>query len=109
LYAGRRWYETLLAAGVKIYEWQPTTMHAKTFVVDGTWSTIGSMNFDNRSMALNDEATLMVLDQNIGRQMEQIFLDDLRYCDHITLERFRQRSWLRRLSERAAYTVMRLL
>ena len=109
LHAGRRWYETLLAAGVKIYEWQPTTMHAKTFVVDGTWSTIGSMNFDNRSMALNDEATLMVLDENIGRQMEQIFLDDLRYCDHITLDRFQQRSWFDRLSERAAYTVMRLL
>jgi len=35
---------------VRIYEWQPTTLHAKTFVVDAEWSAIGSMNFDNRSM-----------------------------------------------------------
>ena len=61
--AGRAWYDTLLAAGVRVYEWQPSTLHAKTFVVDGEWSTVGSMNFDNRSMALNDEATLMVLDR----------------------------------------------
>ena len=61
--AGRAWYETLLGSGVRVYEWQPTTLHAKTFVVDGAWFTVGSMNFDNRSMALNDEATLMVLDR----------------------------------------------
>ena len=52
--------QVLLDAGVRVYEWQPSTLHAKTFVVDGAWVTIGSMNFDNRSMALNDEATLMV-------------------------------------------------
>jgi cardiolipin synthase len=43
--AGRAWYDTLLAAGVRVYEWQPSTLHSKTFVVDGIWSTIGSMNF----------------------------------------------------------------
>jgi len=59
--AGRAWYDTLISAGVRVYEWRPTTLHAKTFVVDGQWSTVGSMNFDNRSMALNDESTLMVL------------------------------------------------
>src|SRR5678815_1886044 len=50
--AGRAWYGTLLDAGVRVFEWQPSTLHAKTFVADGQWSTIGSMNFDNRSMAL---------------------------------------------------------
>jgi cardiolipin synthase A/B len=54
-WAGHAWYQTLLEAGVRVYEWQPSTLHAKTFVIDGEWSTIGSMNFDNRSMALNDE------------------------------------------------------
>ena len=67
------------------------------------------MNFDNRSMALNDESTLMILDPSIGRQMEQIFLDDLRYAQEITLVRFQQRSWWARLTERAAHFVMRLL
>ena len=38
--------------------------HAKTFVADGVWATIGSINFDNRSLTLNDESTLMILDEN---------------------------------------------
>ena len=107
--AGRAWYDTLLAAGVRVYEWQPTTLHAKTFVVDGEWFTVGSMNFDNRSMALNDEATLMVLDRTGGENMKRIFLDDLRHADEITLDAFRSRSWLQRLAERAASSLTRLL
>ena len=107
--AGRAWYSTLLEAGVRVYEWQPTTLHAKAFVVDGQWSTIGSMNFDNRSMALNDESTLMILDPTIGRQMNQIFADDLRHADEITVATFQQRSWWARLTERVANLVTRLL
>jgi cardiolipin synthase len=99
----------LLGAGVRIYEWQPTALHAKTFVVDGQWSTIGSMNFDNRSMALNDESTLMILDSTIGRQMDQIFLDDLRHAEEITLTTFQERSWWARFKERTANFVLRLL
>jgi cardiolipin synthase len=107
--AGRAWYDTLLLAGVRVYEWQPTTLHAKTFVVDGVWFTVGSMNFDNRSMVLNDEATLMVLDQTAGQNMNRIFLDDLRHADEITLERFRRRSWLQRIAEWGANSLTRLL
>jgi len=107
--AGRAWYDTLLAAGVRIYEWQPTTLHGKTFVVDGEWFTVGSMNFDNRSMALNDEATLMVLDQTGGQKMDRIFLDDLRHAQEITLDAFRRRSWLQRLAEWGANSLTRLL
>jgi cardiolipin synthase A/B len=107
--AGRAWYDTLLSAGVRVYEWQPTTLHAKTFVVDGEWVTIGSKNFDNRSLALNDEATLMVLDRTIGQQMDQIFFDDLRYSEEITLADFRERSWVEHIAERAANLIYRLL
>jgi cardiolipin synthase A/B len=63
-----------------VYEYQETTLHAKTFVVDGQWVSIGTMNFDNRSLALNDESTLMVLDSAAGRQMEAVFLDDPGYA-----------------------------
>jgi cardiolipin synthase len=108
-YAGRASYQRLLAAGARVYEWQPTTLHPKTFVVDGTWSTIGSMNFDNRSMALNDEATLVVLDDAIGAQMNQIFLDDLRHSQEITLATFSRRSVFQRLFELGARTLTRLL
>jgi cardiolipin synthase len=107
--AGRAWYETLLGAGVRVYEWQPTNLHAKTFVVDGRWFTVGSMNFDNRSMALNDEATLMVLDETAGQNMNRIFLDDLRDAEEITLETFRSRSWLQRMAEWGANSLTRLL
>src|SRR4029078_5382979 len=64
-YAGRTYYEKLLEGGVKIYEYQPTMMHAKTMVVDGMWSCIGSMNFDNRSLSFNDESMLVALDRRI--------------------------------------------
>ena len=107
--AGRAWYDTLLAAGVRVYEWQPTTLHAKTFVVDGEWFTVGSMNFDNRSMALNDEATLMVLDRLVGQNMTRIFLDDLRDAEEITIEALRRRSWLQRFAEWSANSLTRLL
>jgi cardiolipin synthase len=107
--AGRASYEMLLSAGVRVYEWQPSTLHAKTFVVDGEWATVGSMNFDNRSLALNDEATLMVLDRVVGGRMEEIFLDDLRYADEITVSHFGRRSWIERLAERAAHLIARLL
>ncbi len=107
--AGRAIYEPLLAAGVRIYEWEPTTLHAKAFVVDAHWSTIGTMNFDNRSLAVNDETTLMILDRDIGREMEAIFLDDLRHAEEIVAARFAQRSWLQRLGEAGARLLTRVL
>jgi len=58
---------------------------------------------------LNDEATLMVLDQNVGQQMNAIFLDDLRDSEEITPDRFRQRSWLQRIAEATANLFTRIL
>ena len=60
-------------------------------------------------MALNDESTLMILDSTVGRQMDQIFLDDLRHAEEITLTTLQQRSWWARLTERAANFMIRLL
>jgi cardiolipin synthase len=107
--AGRARYEQLLATGVRIYEWQPSTLHAKTFVVDGLWSSVGTMNFDNRSLALNDEVTLIVLDSAFGQRMDAIFLDDLRRSREIELARFRQRGWIARVGEWVARFLTRLL
>ena len=108
-FAGRGTYDALLDAGVRIYEWQPTTLHAKTFVVDGEWSSIGSMNFDNRSMALNDESTLMVLDGGIGAQMIRLFLDDLQHAAEVTAAEFQRRPRRDRLAERTANLSRRIL
>jgi cardiolipin synthase len=66
LWAGRGRYEQLLAGGIRVYEYQPTMMHSKTFIVDGRWGSIGSMNFDNRSLAFNNESNLVFLDSTQG-------------------------------------------
>jgi cardiolipin synthase len=102
-------YDSLLSAGVRVYEYQPTTLHAKTFVVDGVWVSVGTMNFDNRSLALNDESTLMVLDAAAGQRMEEVFMDDIRHSKEIDLATFRRRSWTRRAAEWAANQITRLL
>jgi cardiolipin synthase len=109
LYASRDRYEELLSDGVRIYEYQPTMFHSKTLVVDGTWSSIGSMNFDNRSLAFNNESNLVVLDAGFGAAMEATFLDDLRYAKEIKLEEFRQRSAWAKLMERGSSLLSRLL
>ncbi|HKG90742.1 MAG TPA: phospholipase D-like domain-containing protein, partial [Gemmatimonadaceae bacterium] len=57
-WAGRTQYERLLAGGVRLFEYLPTMIHAKTLVADGAWSGIGTLNFDNRSFAFNDETML---------------------------------------------------
>jgi cardiolipin synthase len=108
-WAGRSRYEQLLKAGVRIYEYQPTMMHSKTFIADGLWGTIGSMNFDNRSLAFNNESNLVFLDSAQGAQMDAAFLDDLTRSKEITLAEFQQRPWYDRMIEDAAALLSRLL
>ncbi|HEY8712064.1 MAG TPA: phospholipase D-like domain-containing protein [Thermoanaerobaculia bacterium] len=89
--ASRLHYEFLLRRGLRIFEYQPTMMHAKTMVVDGIWTTIGSSNFDDRSFRLNDEVNVNVYDEAIASQIEQMFLEDASRAIEIT-----PRKWLRR-------------
>jgi cardiolipin synthase A/B len=98
-FAGRASYEPLLEAGVRIYEWESSTLHAKSFVVDGAWSAIGTMNLDNRSLVLNDEVMLMVLDRAFGRRMDSVFLADLECAKEIDVERFAKRPWTDHVNE----------
>lgn len=108
-YAGRALYEMLLEGGVKIYEYQPAMMHAKTIVVDGYFSAVGSMNFDNRSIAFNNEAQIVALDSAVGKQMNDIFLEDLKYSEEIKLETFRNRPWTGKVLEWGAQKLRRVL
>ncbi|HEX6610067.1 MAG TPA: phospholipase D-like domain-containing protein [Hyphomicrobiaceae bacterium] len=107
--ASRYHYEELLRGGVRIYEYRPTMLHAKTIVADGQWSTIGTMNFDNRSFALNDESNLIIEDAGLGRVLERQFLDDLRFSDEIRLPVFAQRSLASKAIERLASAWARVL
>ncbi|HMI42473.1 MAG TPA: phospholipase D-like domain-containing protein [Gemmatimonadaceae bacterium] len=108
-YAGRTYYEKLLEGGVKIYEYQPTMMHAKTMVVDGIWSDIGSMNFDNRSLSFNNESLLVALDRTVGAQMDSIFNEDLTRSKEIKLDEFRKRPLSGRILEWGAQKLRRVL
>jgi cardiolipin synthase A/B len=107
--AARHRYDALLSAGVRVYEYAASTLHAKTFVVDGCWSSIGTMNFDNRSLALNDESTLMVLDEQFGQRMVDLFMEDLSLALEIDLAAFRRRSRIVRIAEWAANLIAPLL
>ncbi|HVT43892.1 MAG TPA: cardiolipin synthase [Thermoanaerobaculia bacterium] len=101
-YASRLLYERLLRRGIRIFEYQGTMMHAKTMVVDGLWSTIGSSNFDARSFRLNDEVNVNIYDEGVARQMETMFEEDLERSVEITLLRFGRRPWFSRVKETAA-------
>jgi cardiolipin synthase len=108
-YAGRARYEELMAQGVRIYEYGPTMMHAKTMVVDGLWGTVGSLNFDNRSLAFNNESNVVTLDPAVGATMDSIFLADLRYAKEITPAEFSRRPWTEKALELGASLLSRLL
>lgn len=108
MWASHGLYEQLLEAGVRIWEYRPSMIHAKTLVVDGTWFSIGSINFDNRSVMLNDEVTVAGHDRRIGERLEEIFLRDLGNSDEILLEEFRKRGRIHRVKENLARSVDKL-
>ncbi|HUP48684.1 MAG TPA: cardiolipin synthase [Thermoanaerobaculia bacterium] len=98
-----RWlYEGMLRRGIRIFEYEPTMMHAKTMVVDGLWSTVGSSNFDDRSFRLNDEVNVNIYDAGIAGRMEQMFLEDLDRSREITLPKWFRRPLFDRLKENFA-------
>ena len=101
-HAGRAFYDELLASGVKIHNLKVAILHAKTAVIDGTWSTVGSANIDRRSFLHNYELNVVVVDPAFGRDMESAFSEDLRDSREITLEEWRHRPWSDRVKEFAA-------
>ena len=91
-YASRADYDALLAAGIEIYEFEPTMMHVKALVVDGVWSIVGSTNFDNRSLELNDEINVAIADADLALRLTEDFEADLRRSRRLTLEGWRDRA-----------------
>jgi cardiolipin synthase len=100
--AGRSYYEELLSGGVRIFEFQPSMMHAKTAVVDGIWSIVGSANLDERSMELNEENVLGIADRDFAESIERGLLEDFDRSREIKLEEWKKRSLLQRGFERIA-------
>lgn len=97
--ASRAEWGKLLRAGAEIYEYQPTMYHCKVLVVDDTWTSVGSTNFDSRSFSVNDEANLNILDGAFAAAQTRIFEEDLKRSRRVTLAEWESRPWTEKLWE----------
>jgi len=98
-HAGRSHYDTLLKAGVQIYERRDAVLHSKTASIDGVWSTIGSTNLDWRSFLHNDELNAIILGRDFAQQMEGMFHQDRTASNPIDYKQWKRRSVMLRLKE----------
>ncbi|MDQ0956670.1 cardiolipin synthase [Streptomyces sp. B4I13] len=107
--AGQHHYEALTACGVKIYQYQPTMMHAKVITVDGVAALVGSTNFNRRSLDHDEEIMLAVLDESFTGTLDSHFDDDVRAATLIREGRWKRRSVLQRAREAAVVPIRRFL
>ena len=98
-YAGQYHYADLLKSGVKLYKRRNVLLHAKTFVIDGVWSTVGSTNMEWWSFSSNDEVNTVILSREFATEMEKMFAADLAESDQIRWEEWKKRSLLIKIRE----------
>lgn len=96
-----RWGK-LLEAGIAIFEYQPTMFHCKVMIVDDSWVSVGSTNFDSRSFRLNDEANLNVFESAFAQDQIRIFEVDKARSRQVSLQEWTQRPWTDKVLEHAA-------
>jgi cardiolipin synthase len=104
-----RLWGPLLEAGVEIYEYNRTMMHHKYMVCDGVFTTIGTINFDNLSFALNDEVNVCLYDRSLAAQFEEMYRKDLEGCDPVTLEEWHDRGLGVRVTEALVSILRRIV
>ncbi len=107
--AARRSYTKLLDAGVRIFEYDQTMLHAKVILVDDGWANVGSGNFDNRSLDLDLELNVAVADRGCVAEVERHFLADLTVSQEIDPQTWRDRPLRTRVKERATELVRQSL
>jgi cardiolipin synthase len=108
-WAARAAYAGLLEGGVRIYEYVPRMLHAKTVVIDGNWVTIGTANLDYRSFFLNQELTLVSRDTVLCAALEAQFRKDLEQTEEILAANWPRRHWLERVLEMVGWLARRWL
>ncbi len=107
--ASRAGFGRLLDAGVEIYEYQAGLLHAKTMTIDGEWAMVGSANMDNRSLALNNEISLVAYDREVAGRLQTIFEEDLSNSRAIDTQTWRTRSLWKRFWEYVSWPIRSLL
>lgn len=108
-WAARAAYDGLLASGVRVYEYQPRQLHAKTIVVDATSATVGTANIDYRSFLLNYELNLFSHNAHLCSELERQFHDDLEQSEEIRAEYWSRRPWIDKLLELVGWMARRWL
>jgi cardiolipin synthase len=108
-WAARAAYAALLDRGVRIYEYQPRVLHAKSIVVDGGYATVGTANIDYRSFFLNYELNLFSRNPLLCHDLDRVFIDDLAHSEEIHGERWSKRPWTDKLLELAGWMARRWL
>ncbi len=108
-WAARAFYAALIAAGVRVYEYQPRMLHAKTITIDGQWAALGTANFDYRSFFLNYELVLAVDEPGVCTLLERQFIDDLSQSLAVTAGSWARRRWPQRLLECVGWIARRWL
>lgn len=98
-YAAMSHLGSLLKSGVKVYLYRGGMLHSKTMVCDGNLSSIGSTNLDSRSFFYNFEVSAFVYDKAVAREVQNDFLNDLKYCHRLTVNEYRHRPVYRRCVE----------
>ncbi|MFW6366841.1 MAG: cardiolipin synthase [Spirochaetota bacterium] len=108
-HAVRFLYKKYLQSGIRVFEYTRTVLHAKTAVIDGIWSTVGSSNIDRLSFWYNLEINAVVLDEDFGTRMNQVFFEDLDHCEEITFQSISRRSVLTFLKQWISYRFRNIL
>jgi cardiolipin synthase len=101
-HASQSYYSELLKAGIRVFQLRSSLLHAKTAVIDGCWSTVGSTNLDLRSFLHNKEVNVIVLGEGFGARLEDAFQEDLRNATEVDLATWERRPRLDRVKEWAA-------
>lgn len=104
-HAGHRRFQELLEHGVEIYEYQRTLNHQKVMIVDGIWSHVGSTNLDDRSLDINDEASVGLIDSEVAARLESAFKADLRYSTRLDAASWEERPLWHKTVDRLSYLV----
>jgi cardiolipin synthase A/B len=97
--ASKRAWGPLLRSGVEIHEYDPTMLHCKMLIFDHYMVSVGSTNFDMRSIELNDEASLNIYDAKFAQRMTDVFEDDLKSSSPYDFQQWQQRPWLEKFAE----------
>ena len=108
-WAAQAAYEPLLHAGVKIYEYLPRMLHAKTSVIDADWSTLGSANIDYRSFFVNYEVNLVSIQPAVVNALESQFHADLQHAEEVVASHWAKRALIRRALELLGWAARRWL